>query len=669
MIIHRMKTGGPVMISGLSNDAESIYDMSGGANFILDEDHRLVAANAVFFDITGLDYAVIEEGLNFLSLVPDDEVLLFINFFKKRLDDPYNSPKTSEFRVIDSEKNEHKIILTAARIPETRKIFISSLELGRYLHQVDTREISTEGGQGSIEKTDTESIDGSQVDQYFHFSYLVEHQPEPVFVLIGSVIAYINEAGIRFFGKENRYDIIGRSPLDFVEKESKDKVIKTVEMMRNETVRYPLEERIKVKGREEVDVEISSVPVIYEGIAGFQYSIRDISLRKKSQEQDALRLRQLEVVNSILKSTASGFSLPEILESILEEIVDNCEFQSGSIYLKNDDPSTARLASAVNVPIWFKERYGTINIREWPYNIIFYAGQPRYVENLPDKPPGIFDVRILEDLAAISYAGIPIFSENTVVGVLYVTKDENPCFSPLEKATLEEIGKEVGSIVVKGIIEEKFETEYNAIKDFLGIALKENDRIWNTIISQKRVAGEYGFEEFNIRMELIKEISPRMDIINNLRVIYDIFLEGSGSLTPVCLDSVIRSAIYHFASAEIEYDRALYFVFADDNLSYVFINILSMFSAVQEKFFISIRHLNEKGSISIIIRDEGDSGIIDHIEGMLNIHAEEALRPSNIPMYVTKMLISAYNGTIEIINPDNGGDKSIVIRLKRCGRG
>lgn len=658
------------MISGFPGGTEdSIYDMSSGANFILDENHRLLAANSCFFEITGLDYGILEDNLNFLSLVPDEEVLLFISFFKKRLDDPYNSPKTSEFRIIDSEKIEHKLIITAAKIPETRRIFISSLEFGKILSQAEIREKGVEKSGKMDQSPDTESEAEKKFDQYFHFSYLVEHQYEPVFVLVGDVIVYINEAGIRFFGKDNRYDIIGKSPLDFFDRDSKNRLLSAFKRIRTNLIHCPIEETIKVKGGKEIDAEISSVPVIYEGIAAFQYLIRDITSRKRSEEQAVLRLRQIEIVNSVLKSTASGFSFQEILENILKKILDNFEFQSSFIYLKNHDPSTARLASSVNVPVWFKERYGRINIREWPYNIIFYGGQPRYIENLPGKPPGVFDIKILEDLEAISYAGIPVFSENAVVAVLYVTKDDSSCFGPFEKATLEEIGKEIGSVVVKAMIEDKFETEYNAIKDLLGISLKENSRIWNTIISHRWGVNDRSFEDSDSRMELVREIGPRMDIINNLRVIYDVLLEGSGSLKPVCVDSIIRGAIYHFANGEIEYDRALYFVFADDNLSYVFINIFNMFSLNRENFSLCIRHFIKNGDISIIISDKDRSGVIDNIERLLDIHPEDMLQSSNIPMYVTKMLISAFSGNIGIVRSDEEGegDKSIMITLKRYG--
>ncbi len=657
------------MISDYSSDTgESIYDISGGANFILDEDHRLILANSVFFEITRLGYEVLEEDFNFLSLVPDDEVVLFINFFKKRLEDPYNSPKTSEFRVIDTEKKEHKLILTAARIPDTRSIFISSLELGKnFLKSGNSESLGAAGINESLSH-DGLNPAGRQVDQYFHFSYLVENQSEPVFVLIGDVIAYINEVGIRFFGKGNRYDIIGKSPLEFIESESRENMEKIFSRTRTEAFIHPVEENVKIRGREAIDIEISFVPVIYEGIAGFQYSIRDISLSKKSQQETALRLREIEIVNSVLKAAASGFSLSEILEKILEETVERCGFQSGMIYLKNSDPSNARLKSARNVPIWFMERYNLINIREWPYNITFYAGQPRYVENLPGDPPGIFDVKILEDLGAISYAGIPLFSENAVVGVMYVTKEDNSTFSPFEKATLEEIGKEAGTIIVKGIIDDKFEREYNSIKNFLGIALRENDRIWNTIIRRSGVSDDEAESRF--KTGLIKKIGPRMDIVNNLRVIYETLLEGKRSLKPVCLDSVLRGAVYHFADMDIEYDRALYFVYANDNLSYVFINIMNIFRNSGEEISLSIRHVNEKDKISVIITDESGSGIIDIIDGMLKMHPNETLSSSNIPMYVTRLLISAYDGSIGITGCGGGEaeERSLVVSLRRCGR-
>lgn len=641
-------------LPGISGESEeSIYNISAGANFILDKDNMLISANAGFFDITGFDYEILEEDFNFLTLVPDEDVLFFVNFIKKRLDDPYNSPKTSEFRILDIDKKEHKIILTAARIPETRRIFISSLELGRnYL---------TAYGADSIQ-TDIPTVSNHHVDQYFHFSYLVEYQPEPVFVLIDDIIAYINEAGVRFFGKENRYDIIGKFPLDFVGEESRERIERTLESMKAGKLRHPVEEIFEIPGKEAVDADISAVPVIFEGIAGLQFSIRDVTLRKMAQKEADLRLRQIEIVNEVLRSSSSSFSLDEMLENILEVILENFGFQSGWIYLKNTDSQSARLASSLNVPVWFRERYDNVNIREWPYNIIFYAGQPRYIENLANHPPGITDVKIMEDLEVISYAGIPVFSENAVIGVLYVGKGIESSFAPFEKATLEEIGKATGSVIVKGVVEERFANEYNDIKEFFGIALKENERIWNTIVSRRRPTGER-----NDKIELIRAISPRMDIINNLRVIYDNLLHGKQVLKPICLDSVIRGAVYHFADSKIEYDRALYFVFADDNLSYVFINILNILDSGPEHAALRITHTRENDEITVAIRDCRNSGTMDEIEEMIEKTGDDQIRPSNIPLYVTKMLLSAYNGSIDLGEFDQ--EKVLLIRLKRCAAG
>lgn len=647
------------MFSGFSiGTKQKINDMSNGANFILNEGYNLIAANNCFFEITGLEYDIIEEGINFLSLIPDEEVLFFINFFKYRLNDPYNLSKTSEFRIFDSKYNEHKMIITAARVPETRRVFMSSIEAVRYFSQLKSNNLVA-----------AESVE-RPLDQYFHFSYLAEHQHEPVFVLVGDAIAYINKAGIRLFGKENRNDLIGKSPLNLIKKSSREKMARIFSELNTKTKGHPVKDTIAFEGGYTLYIEISSVPVIYEGLTGMQYLIRDISSLKRPERMAVLRLWQIEIVNSVLKSAATGFSLEEILENILERVIENFEFQSAVVYLKDNDTSKAQIASDINIPVWFKDRYSTINIREWPYNIIFYGGQPRYVENLPDKSPGVFDIKILEDLGAISYAGIPLFSEKAVVGVLYVTKDNNSGFSPFEKSTLEEIGKEAGAIVVKGIIEERFENEYNTIRNILGIALKENQRIWNTIISKRWDFGDAVSIESNPRMELIKEIGPRMDIINNLCVIYNAILEENSPFRPVCLDSVIRGAIYHFADADVEYDRALYFVLADDNLAYVFINLFNMFRLDSEKFLLRISHKVRKDEISVIISDINNSKTIDNIEDQLNIQTEDTLRPANLPINVIKMLISSYGGFIRISVPEDEymEEKSIVITLKRYGR-
>ncbi|MDD4300270.1 MAG: hypothetical protein PHO78_06425, partial [Methanomicrobium sp.] len=96
------------------------------------------------------------------------------------------------------------------------------------------------------------------------------------------------------------------------------------------------------------------------------------------------RPRQLELLNQILISVNSAFNLNEMLDNILDLISGGLGFEICFIYLKNADGKSAEIISAREVPRYFLETEKKIDVRSWPNNLVFYAGQPKFIENLPE---------------------------------------------------------------------------------------------------------------------------------------------------------------------------------------------------------------------------------------------------------------------------------------------
>jgi hypothetical protein len=499
-------------------------------------------------------------------------------------------------------------------------------------------------------------FENSDFDQYFHFSFVVENLPETVFVVVGGKISYINNSGIEFFRIKNRYDIIGKSPEDYIKLISGKKFSEVFEQLRAGIFKFPFESGIELyDGRAEL-IEISSFPVIYEGISGTQFIFRDVSERKNARSEEISLIKKNKILNRILGAANSSVFVDDMLDTLLETCLDELDLDAVWIYAKNDEGLTADLLGFKRIPSWFEDKYSEISIREWPYNMIFFAGQPRYVENLPDSLPGVSDTEIMEDLGIICYAGIPLISDNAVVGALFVARDTEASFTEFEKLTLEKVGREIGTALVRCIIQEKIDQEYSDICDSLKIAIDDLSEIYGDILGQYSLNNSCNITGEFFIPEVIKNSGKYRDDIKNLSL-----LSGADSFTVndlrvVHLDSAVRRVVDFLPDVNFILDDLGGCTYADDDLYVLFLNIVSYVAG----------HTEDQLSVSVRT-DSSDERVVVSLEFSLNNlppgleyltlssrFYSPGLNRDNLPLYVVKLLLERYNGRIEMSSPVNG---------------
>ncbi|MDQ0242729.1 diguanylate cyclase (GGDEF)-like protein/PAS domain S-box-containing protein [Bacillus fengqiuensis] len=114
---------------------------------------------------------------------------------------------------------------------------------------------------------------------------LVEMSPDIIAVVSDGKIDYINEAGSKLVGASNRCGLIGKPVSQFVFsdaiKEMK-KLLETADPKEAAKIRFELE-AIRLDGIV-IDVEISTMPILYEGRLARQVVGRDITDRKKTEK-------------------------------------------------------------------------------------------------------------------------------------------------------------------------------------------------------------------------------------------------------------------------------------------------------------------------------------------------------------------------------------------------
>ena len=645
----------------------SFFSDNEGANLVIEKSGNILIANSLFFDLFGIPEDELDEGLNFYHLKPEKSSEYSREFNDLRLKDPYNSPKTTEINFHDSNGGNHRFVYTAAKIPGTENILISALPSDLEVKAGDKQRLSSgekretarrpkrtsrrsERANAISEKKNTNS------DQYFHFTTLVENLPDTVFVLVGGKIAYINNSGIEFFRIKNRYDIIGKSPEDYIKLVSGNRFSEIYKQFRVGTFKFPFETEIELyDGRTEI-IDISSFPVIYEGLVGIQFLVRDVSERKNARSEEISRIKKNKILNQILSAANSSVFVDEMLDTLLDTCLNELDLDAAWIYAKNDEGITADLLGFKRIPSWFEDKYSEISIREWPYNMIFFAGQPRYTENLPDNLPGISDTEIMEDLGIICYAGIPLISDNAVVGALFVARDSKASFTQFEKITLEKIGTEIGTALVRCIIQEKIDQEYSDICDSLRIAIDDLSEIYEEICRLKSTDNYKYHPESRCSAGVVRYADKYRDDIKNLSLLSGADSFSVNDLRIVQLDSALKFAADSLPGVNFILEYSDECAYADDDLYVLFQNIISYVAGyTKDQLYVSVRTDSANERVLIVLEFSSNilpSGL-EYLTGSSRFFSP-GLNRENLPLYVAKLLLERYNGRIEIPCPESG---------------
>jgi PAS domain S-box-containing protein len=147
------------------------------------------------------------------------------------------------------------------------------------------------------------------------FRALVEGAPDAIFVQRDGKFAYLNAMALAQFGAASVDQVLGTAVLDRFHPSQREAVAKRIRQL-NEDKRSvpPLEETILRLDGSEVTVEVSAVPVVFEGRDGAIVFSRDIAVRK-DLEQRLFQAQKMEAVGRLAGGIAHDFN--NMLQTIL----------------------------------------------------------------------------------------------------------------------------------------------------------------------------------------------------------------------------------------------------------------------------------------------------------------------------------------------------------------
>lgn len=378
--------------------------------------------------------------------------------------------------------------------------------------------------------------------------------------------------------------------------------------------------------------------------------VLDITERKRAEEELRNRNEQLMALNQITSASAASLSLAELLEGSLEKTLELMGFHVGIVYMLDADRKRALAQCQRGVPPSYMPQNRAIKIHHWPFNFIFVAGQPRYIEQRPDL--NSVESGILRGLDVSALACIPLVAEAVVVGAVYVGSRAKESFSREERTLLEMIGKEIGSGILKGVLHKRLEVANREANLYLDIMTHD-------IRNAENVSGLYAgllIEMLEGEAALYAEkiqsnVRRSAEILRNVTIIRRIHREPP-DLGPVDLGAIIREGVTDFSDVVIEVEGTPCRVWADDLLPEVFANLIQ--NAVKSggpEIAITIRVEDHDGESVLISLEDTGPGIPDPQKGSIFHRFERGGIGGcgdKLGLFIVRTLIERYGGILRV---------------------
>ena len=296
-------------------------------------------------------------------------------------------------------------------------------------------------------------------DLYLQF---IELSPDTICIHSNQKIIYINKAGADLLGAPNPNYLIGKSILDFLHPQYQDKIDDFLRQMYEQREILQLTELIFINLQgENINVEASSTPIVYQGKPAVQCLIRDISQRKMMEQSLNFRLEFEKIITGIstkfitLPMEEINQGINEALKNIGEFMgVDRCyvfQFSDGVTTASNShewcaegvEPQIENLQSVpVDMMPWWMEKF-------YRFKDVFIPS----VKNLP--PEAQSEKETLQAQSIKSLVAIPMIDGNTLMGFIgFDLVRDKKIFKKEDIVLLRIVGEIISNAIIKKRMEE-----------------------------------------------------------------------------------------------------------------------------------------------------------------------------------------------------------------------
>lgn len=251
---------------------KAIFNNTGTATCIIDEEKTLVIVNDKFQELSGFSKTELENKMKWTDFVLPEDMKSMTRYLDTRQQTENNVPKQYEFTFIDRAQTPHTILLRVDTIPGSKMSVASLLDITLRVNAMNQLKESHEKYLNLVENINDIIY---ELDEKWQFKYI---SPS-----VESLTGYLPDS------------YIGKSFIDVVADEDKERVMaRYMDFKKTKTV-SPVDFRVNNKFGKLVWVHISGKPIIENGeIIGSRGIGMDISKQKETEAQLILAKEEAE---------------------------------------------------------------------------------------------------------------------------------------------------------------------------------------------------------------------------------------------------------------------------------------------------------------------------------------------------------------------------------------
>ncbi|MDI6764413.1 MAG: PAS domain S-box protein [Thermodesulfobacteriota bacterium] len=303
----------------------------------------------------------------------------------------------------------------------------------------------------------------------------------------------VNQSGVEMFGYTSKEELM-KIPVKETYFDPEERKKFQSEIAKRGFVK-DFEVKLKRKDGTPIEVLITATAIRDEGgqIIGYEGIIKDISPRKKMEEELIRRTEETQTLYDLSNLINQSLDLENILPEALDRAMGFIGFEIGSIYLYNPNEEILELKFNKGFPPHIIERVKTLKYGEGVGGKTVAYKKPIIISIDEYPSPQILQSLKGENIQTL--VGIPLLSKEKAIGAITLSSRSIRHLTQREINLLESIGNQIGlalenaklfSDVVKA--KSEWETTFDAVTDLITI----RDKDYRILRANKAAFKRYG---------------------------------------------------------------------------------------------------------------------------------------------------------------------------------
>ncbi len=416
----------------------TIFENTGTATFIVEEDTIISLVNAEFEKISGYSKDEIEGIKSWKEFVSPEYLKKMEEYHNFRRINHGKAPKKYEFKFVDRHGNIKNVLTTMDMISGTKKSLASLLDITDKKTAID-----------ALCESEARLKIAMDMAKLVHWEYDVDSDlytfDNQFYRLYGTTAD--REGGSQMSSKEYARRFLPPEESHIV----MEGIAKTLETDDPNFSKKSEHSIIRADGEKRFILVRCEIVKDAEGRTIKTYGVnQDITELKMAEKEIEKNLKKLDVLNRVITAANSSDNLQSLLKDILSLVLEFMNFEVGAIYLIDENKEVAKLKQFIEGSDSRSNAIDDIKLNEFPFSQVYIEGLSMFVDNLDE-----ISHENIKPLNFEALAVVPIYSKGKIIGSFNILSVKKHHFTEKEKEIINSIGREVGSTISKLITEEK----------------------------------------------------------------------------------------------------------------------------------------------------------------------------------------------------------------------